>query len=73
MLSTGANWHRPIGRFTLTVEAPHPADFVFLCLDGARRVGANRIVAELTDFWPWHDLDILFVHLWGEGVVRDDY
>jgi len=72
ILSTGANWRGPIGRFHLIVEAPHTADFVFLCLDGARRISARRIEAVLTDFWPWHDLDILFAHLWGEDIRRDD-
>jgi len=73
VLTTGANWRGPIGRFRLTVEAPNPADFVFVCLDGARRVAGNRIEAELTDFWPWHDLEILFLHMWGDGIVRDDF
>ena len=72
VLTTGANWHGSIGRFRLIVEAPHTADFVFLCLDGARRVAGNRIEADLRDFWPWHDLEILFAHLWGEDVPRDD-
>lgn len=72
VLTTGANWHGPIGRFRLIVEAPDPRDFVFLCLDEARRIAPNRIEAELNGFRPWHDLDILFAHLWGDDIGRGD-
>lgn len=72
VLSTGANWRGPIGRFRLTVEAPHPMDAVFVCLEGARRTAPNRIEADLTEFWPAHDLRVLFVHLWGDDIARDD-
>lgn len=72
VLRTGANWRGPIGRFRLIVEAPASTDFVFLCLEGARRVATNRIEAELTGFRPWQDLDILFAHLWGEDLPGSD-
>lgn len=72
ILTTGANWAGPIGRFRLVAEVPNAWDSVFLCLDGARRVAPNRIEAELTDFWPEHDLQVMFLHLWGEGIERQD-
>lgn len=72
ILTTGANWAGPIGRFRLVVEVPNAWDSVFLCLDGARRVAPNRIEAELTDFWPFHDLEVMFLHLSGEGIERQD-
>ena len=72
VLTTGANWAGPIGRFRLTVEVPNDWDSVFVCFEGAERVAPNRIVAERTDFWPEHDLQVLFLHLWGEGIARED-
>jgi len=72
ILTTGANWRGAIGRFRLVVEAPNPHDAVFVCLNGAVRIAPNRIEAEITDFWPTHELSVLFVHLYGEGIERDD-
>jgi hypothetical protein len=71
ILTTGGNWAGPIGRFRLTVEVPNPWDSVFVCFEGARRVAPNRIEAERVDFWPEHDLEVLFLHLWGEGIDRE--
>lgn len=72
VLVTGGNWRGPIGAFRLVVETPDPRDAVFLCLEGAQRVALNRIEADLSDFWPTHDLAALFVHLHGEGIHRED-
>jgi len=68
VLTTGANWRGPIGRFRLVVESPYPADFVFVCFDGAQRVANNRIEADIENFWPWHDLRVLFARAVGEGM-----
>ena len=68
VLTTGANWRGPIGRFRLVVESPGPADFVFVCFDGAERVANNRIEADIEQFWPWHDLTVLFARAVGEGM-----
>lgn len=72
VLMTGGNWRGPIGRFRLIVEAPHPEDFVFMCEERGARVAPNRIEIDETDFWPWQDLDILFAHLRGDGIQRED-
>lgn len=72
VLVTGGNWRGPIGQFRLIVETPDPRDGVFVCLEGSQRVALNRIEADLTDFWPTGDLEVLFVHLRGEGIERDD-
>ena len=72
VLTTGANWAGPIGRFRLTVETPNARDSVFVCFEGAERVAPNQIVAERIDFWPEHDLQVLFLHLWGAEIERDD-
>jgi len=73
VLTTGANWRGPIGRFRLVVESPGPADFVFVCLEGARRVANNRIEADIEQFWPWHDLEVLFARAVGEGMPGWEY
>jgi len=72
ILTTGTHWRGAIGRFRLVVEVPNEHDTVFLCLPGARRVAPNRIEADLTDFWPTQELNVLFIHLYGEGIERDD-
>lgn len=73
LLMPGGNWRGPIGHFRLIAEAPHPEDYVFMCEERARRVAPNRIEIEAEDFYPWRDLDILFAHLVGEGIDRDDW
>lgn len=72
ILTTGTHWRGAIGRFRLVVEVPNDHDAVFVCIEGARRVAPNRIEAEITDFWPERELEVLFVHLYGEGIERDD-
>ncbi len=68
ILTTGGNWRGPIGTFRLVIESPGPADFVFACFEGARRVAPNRIEAEIEGFWPWTDLHILFARAHGDGM-----
>ncbi|WP_304334032.1 DUF4424 family protein [Conchiformibius steedae] len=61
ILTTGANWARPIGQFRLTIE--HDAkEMVSLCWDGPiKAVNRTQLVAEKTRFLPKRDLDIIFV------------
>ncbi|MDO4878452.1 MAG: DUF4424 family protein [Neisseria sp.] len=60
ILTTGANWARPIGKFTLTVERK-PGQLVSLCWDKSlRKIGPNTFRAEKTNFLPKKDLDIIF-------------
>lgn len=68
ILTTGGNWRGPIGTFRLVIESPGPADYVFACFEGARRVSANRIEAEIEGYWPWTDLHVLFARAHGEGM-----
>ena len=73
LLMPGGNWRGPIGHFRLIVEALHPEDYVFMCERRARRVAPNRIEIDEEEFFPRHDLDILFSHLIGEGIERDGW
>lgn len=61
ILTTGANWAGPIGRFRLTVDKGAPEHLVSLCRDGIRKTGPTTFVWEATDFWPESDLKVLFV------------
>ncbi len=61
ILKTGANWSGPIRKFNLVVEASSPADYAFLCLNGANRISRSRLEFAQDDFWPQQDLDILFI------------
>jgi len=70
VLTTGANWRGPIGRFHLVVESPVDLDWVFTCFEGAQRVAPNRIEAVLTDFTPSHDLRVYVSTAMGPGIAR---
>lgn len=63
ILTTGANWAKPIGRFTLTIERK-PHELVSLCWDKSlKKINATQFRAVKTHFVPKRDLDILFVPL----------
>lgn len=65
ILTTGANWAKPIANFSLTVER-NVGDLVSFCWDGdVKKIFDNgkvvRFQALKKDFVPTKDLDILFV------------
>lgn len=70
ILTTGANWRGPIGRFHLVVESPVTLDWVFTCFPGAQRIAPNRIEATLTDFTPTQDLRVYVSEAMGPGIER---
>ncbi|MCO6504356.1 MAG: DUF4424 family protein [Snodgrassella sp.] len=60
ILTTGANWAKPIGRFTLTIERK-PNEVVSLCWDKSlKKINATQFRAVKTNFIPQHDIDIVF-------------
>jgi len=62
VLTTGANWAKPIGKFTLTIDR-EPNAVLSLCWDKSlRKVGPNRFQAVKENFLPKKDLDIIFVY-----------
>ena len=62
VLTTGANWAKPIGKFTLTIDR-EPNTVLSLCWDKSlRKVGPNRFQAVKENFLPKKDLDIIFVY-----------
>ena len=60
ILTTGANWAKPIGKFTLTIERA-PGQLVSLCWDKSlRKISPTVFRAEKSDFLPKKDLDVIF-------------
>lgn len=61
VLKTGANWAKPIGKFTLTIERDKD-ELVSLCWDKSlRKISATQFQAVKYDFLPKDDLSIVFV------------
>lgn len=63
LLSPGANWKGPIGRFHLTVDKGSPTSLVSLCMDGIRKTGPTRFEVVRTNFEPDRDIHVLFVDM----------
>ncbi len=61
VLSSGANWRRPIGSFRLVVDKGRPDSLVSFCAEGVRKVGPTRFEVDKTDFRPTRDLSILIL------------
>lgn len=61
VLSSGANWKGPIGRFRLVVDKGSPDNLVSFCLDGVEKIGPTQFEVRKTNFEPDRDLDILIV------------
>ena len=61
ILTTGANWYGPIGRFHLTVDKGDAKNFISFCGEGVKKTGPTTFEMEKTDFYPERDLDILLL------------
>lgn len=61
ILTTGANWGGPIGKFKLTIDKGRPQDYVSFCGNGIRKVGPTTFEMTAEDFYPEKDLHILFL------------
>jgi Domain of unknown function (DUF4424) len=59
ILSTGANWSGPIGKFTLIVDKGAPENLVSFCGEGVTKTGPTTFEMTKTDFWPEQDLHVL--------------
>jgi hypothetical protein len=62
ILTTGANWSGPIGKFKLTVDKAREKDFVSFCGTGVKKVGPTTFEMSATDFYPQKDLHVLFLN-----------
>ncbi|HEX8223181.1 MAG TPA: DUF4424 domain-containing protein [Allosphingosinicella sp.] len=61
ILTTGANWRSPIGRFRLVVDKGAPGNLVSFCGEGVRKISPTRFETVRTDWRPDRDLRILIV------------
>jgi hypothetical protein len=66
VLTTGANWRSPIGRFRLVVDKGSPDNLLSFCGTGVRRISPTRFEMEMTGWRPSRDLKVLIL----EPAVR---
>ncbi|WP_151837863.1 MULTISPECIES: DUF4424 family protein [unclassified Acinetobacter] len=63
ILTTGANWAKPIENFKLTIERDKD-ELVSFCWDGkVNKISPTQFQMSKTKFEPKQDLDVIFVHL----------
>lgn len=61
VLTTGANWAKPIGTFTLTIDKGAPANLVSFCGDDVKKIGPTTFRTSQRDYKPTADLHILIL------------
>ena len=61
ILTTGANWARPIGSFRLVVDKGKPGNLVSFCGEGVRRIGPTRFEMRKSNWRPTRDLHVLII------------
>ncbi|WP_228284681.1 MULTISPECIES: DUF4424 family protein [unclassified Psychrobacter] len=64
ILTTGANWAKPIKDFTLTVERDNN-ELVSFCWQGkgkVKKIAPNTFQIKESDFVPTHDFNVIFIH-----------
>lgn len=62
ILTTGANWKKPIEHFKLTIKKATPAQKVSLCADNIKKIDDTTFQLEKNNFLPTHDLRVLFIN-----------
>ena len=61
VLTTGGNWHAPIGDFRLVIDKGSPNAIVSFCGEGVRRIGPTQFEVRHRNWRPVRDLAILIV------------
>jgi len=61
VLTTGANWAAPIGRFRLVVDKGAADNLVSFCGEGVRKISPTQFEMLKTDWRPARDLKVLIV------------
>lgn len=59
ILTTGANWRSPIGRFRLVVDKRNPRALISFCGEGVRRISPTQFEIRRRNWRPTRDLHIL--------------
>jgi hypothetical protein len=63
VLTTGANWAGPIGRFRLVLDKTKRQRLLSTCLDGLKRAGATTWTLERRNFTPSEDIRIMLIEV----------
>jgi Domain of unknown function (DUF4424) len=61
VLTTGANWAKPIGTFRLTIEKDSPEQLLTVCADGLKKTGPTRFELLRKDFSPEQDIKMMML------------
>ena len=61
VLTTGANWRAPIGRFRLVVDTGAADNLVSFCGEGVRKISATQFEMVKTNWRPDRNLKVLIV------------
>lgn len=59
ILTTGANWSGPIGKFRLVIDKGAEANLVSFCGTDVKKIGPTTFEMVATDFYPERDIDVL--------------
>jgi hypothetical protein len=61
VLTTGANWARPIGDFRLVIDKGRPDNLVSFCETGVRKISPTRFEVRRKNWRPTRDLHVLIL------------
>ena len=61
ILTTGANWAKPIGDFRLVVDKAKPGNIVSFCGDGVKKISPTQFEMRKTNWRPTRDLEVLIL------------
>ncbi len=61
ILTTGANWAGPIGKFRLVVDKEAPENLVSFCASNVKKISPTRFEVQKTNYWPEQQLDVLLL------------
>jgi hypothetical protein len=61
VLTTGANWRSPIGRFRLVVDKGKPGNLVSFCETGVKKIGPTQFEVRHLNWRPTRDLHVLII------------
>lgn len=61
ILTTGANWAKPIGDFRLVVDKGKPGNLVSFCGEGVRKISPTQFEMRKRNWRPTGDLDVLIL------------
>ena len=61
ILTTGANWAKPIGDFRLVVDKGKPGNLVSFCGEGVRKISQTQFEMRKRNWRPTRDLEVLIL------------